>query len=94
MMSEQSYDDARWHLDKKVPISIIVAMFVQFGGGIWFLSRLESRVVALETERLAQHNVDEAQDRFRSEALGTLRADMRDINTKLDRIIEYSYAKK
>lgn len=29
-------DDSRWHLDRKVPIAIIVALLVQAAGFIWW----------------------------------------------------------
>lgn len=93
MTLDRDEEDSRWHLDKKVPISIIVAMFVQFGGGIWFLSRLESRVVALEADRSMQHDIDERQDRARSEALAIIRSDVKDVGIKLDRLIEKAYSK-
>ena len=86
-------EDSKWHLDKKVPISIIVAMFMQFGGGIWFLSRLEGRVVALEADKAAQHILDERQDQSRSEALSLIRSDVRDVGAKVDRLIEKAYSK-
>lgn len=77
-----------WHLDKKVPIGIILALFAQFMGGIWFVSKLEARVLALETSRAAQSDRDNSQDAAQANSLGVLREDMREINRKLDRLIE------
>jgi Tfp pilus assembly protein PilO len=37
-------DESAWHLDKKIPIAIIVAIVVQTSGFIWFLSGLNSQV--------------------------------------------------
>ena len=81
-------DDSKWHLDKKVPISIIVALFVQFCGGLWFISKLEARVLALETINTAQRDRDERQDAQAAAAVGLVRGDIRDIGAKLDRLIE------
>lgn len=78
----------RWHLDKKVPISIIAALFFQFLGGVWFMSRLEGRVVALEAAKAAQERTDDRQDRATSEAVGLVRGDIQELSRKLDRIIE------
>ncbi len=48
--------DNGWHLDKKVPISLILAIMVQTGMAVWWLAALESRVSVIEnfaTERAA-----------------------------------------
>ena len=41
-------EDRAWHLDKKVPIALIVAIFAQTGGMIWWASSLNQRVSSLE----------------------------------------------
>lgn len=33
-----------WQLDKRVPIALIITLMVQFGAGVWFASRMDSRV--------------------------------------------------
>jgi tRNA A-37 threonylcarbamoyl transferase component Bud32 len=33
-----------WHLDKRIPLALIVTMMLQFGGGIWWLSQIQFRV--------------------------------------------------
>ena len=43
----------QWHLDKRVPISLIIVIAVQTGGMIWFMSNLASRVEA-NTEAIAR----------------------------------------
>ena len=92
MTLEPIHDGSGWHLDKKVPISIIVAMFVQFGAGLWFISRLDARVISLEEHRLSQITLqadrDNRQDAVHNDSLSALRSDMRDIGHKLDRLIE------
>lgn len=55
--------DAQWHLDRKVPIALIVAILLQTGGIVWWgaaaserLNALERRAdaVAPQAERLAR----------------------------------------
>ena len=43
-----------WHLDKKVPLSIILAIFVQTIGLVWWAVQLDSRVNAMENKYAAQ----------------------------------------
>lgn len=35
-----------WHLDRRVPIALIVTLMVQFGAGVWFVSSLSKDVGA------------------------------------------------
>ena len=80
--------DDGWHLDKKVPIGIIAAMLMQFAGGLWFISKLDARILALEAGATAQHERDERQDNSSKEALGQLHRQLERIDEKLDRLIE------
>jgi hypothetical protein len=87
-------DDDKWHLDKKVPISIIIAMIFQFVASLWFVARLDARVIALETAQVAQAERDRAQDANHNTSLGLIRDDMREIGRKLDRLVEREMDKK
>lgn len=78
-----------WHLDKNVPITIIVTLLLQSAGGLWFVSKLDSRIEYLERARLEQQNVDAAQDTRLNDTVRTIREDVRDLNSKIDRLIEY-----
>lgn len=46
----QMHADATWHLDKRVPIALIVAIAIQTGGMIWWASSLSERVNSLERQ--------------------------------------------
>ncbi|MCU0920755.1 MAG: hypothetical protein MUF16_10520 [Burkholderiaceae bacterium] len=80
--------EGQWHLDRRVPISIILAMLAQFAGGLWFVARLDARIIALETAQVAQAERDNRQDANHNDSLSLLRSDMRDIMARLDRLIE------
>jgi hypothetical protein len=40
--------DASWHLDRKVPVAIIMAILLQTGGVIWWGATASERLTALE----------------------------------------------
>lgn len=80
-------DDSRWHLDKKVPVSIILALVVQFMGGVWFMSKLESRILALEAIQSEQRRRDDLQDRATSEAVAMIRAQLDRIDSNILQLI-------
>ena len=42
-------EEGDWHLDKKVPITLIVAIGVNAMAGIWYASKLDNRVANLES---------------------------------------------
>jgi hypothetical protein len=46
-------DLGHWHLDKRVPIALIVAMFVQTCAIVWWASDLSARVSTLERQQAA-----------------------------------------
>lgn len=79
--------ERHWHLDKKVPISLIVALFVQFLGGVWFMSKLEARIVALEVSSSDQRQRDDRQDKAATDAVTLLRADLAYIRSQLDQLL-------
>ena len=39
---------SEWHLDKKIPISIIIALIIQSISFVWFMSKQDSRIGYLE----------------------------------------------
>jgi len=43
-MAQIDPDTSQWHLDKRVPVALIVTLFVQFGAGVWFVSQLSARI--------------------------------------------------
>jgi hypothetical protein len=49
---DEHYEN-RWHLDKRVPLALIIAITAQTAAGIWFMSKLDSRVASLEETRQA-----------------------------------------
>jgi hypothetical protein len=44
----QNQDDSNWHLDKKVPIALILAMAMQTAGVVWWGATTSERLSALE----------------------------------------------
>lgn len=46
---EKKTDKENWHLDKKVPIAIIVMVITQTLMGVWWVSKLDSRLALVET---------------------------------------------
>lgn len=37
-----------WHLDKRIPVALIVALALQAGGGLWWASNINARVEVVE----------------------------------------------
>ena len=89
---EDRRDPAGWHMDKKVPISIVIGMLMQVLVASWYAGKLDSRVLSLEEKQVsivtAQHERDERQDKAGQDNDRLIREELRDINAKLDRLIE------
>jgi hypothetical protein len=43
-------DELHWHLDKRVPLALIFAIFVQTGGALWWASAITSQTEQLQRE--------------------------------------------
>ena len=46
-----NFDPSYWHLDRRVPIALIIAICFQTGGLVWWASNISERVAALERSR-------------------------------------------
>jgi len=51
--------DEHWHLDKRVPIALMFAIFVQTAGAFWWASDISSRVTRLEVDASASSKISE-----------------------------------
>lgn len=84
---DKPQDDARWHLDKRVPLAIIVTLILQ---ALWFatyIARLDARINSMETWILDQRVRDERQDRLMADTANLLRAELQYIRSQLDTLI-------
>lgn len=50
MKTEQNMPRESWHLDKRVPISLIATLLIQMGVWLWFVAQLDGRVSTLEKD--------------------------------------------
>lgn len=41
-------DDQHWHIDRRVPVVLVLTLLVQFGGAVWWARGAEERIAALE----------------------------------------------
>jgi cell division protein FtsB len=51
-----------WHLDRKVPIALILTILLQSGAAVWFAANLGNRVVVLERDVERQRVVNNLQE--------------------------------
>lgn len=77
-----------WHLDKKVPLSLIFAMLVQAGMVIVAVADIKKDVEILKAQANTQKDRDERQDKTLAEVVSVLRTQLERMDGKLDRLIE------
>ena len=77
-MTHLSQFDQPWHFDKRIPIALIGAIFVQTGAAFWWASSINERVAALEAWRQDTKGI--AAD------LAVVRSQVSDLKTILSRI--------
>ena len=78
----------QWHLDKKVPLSLIFAMLVQAAMVIWAIADIKKDVEVLKVQSISQHDRDERQDKNAAESYALIRQQLEKIDSKLDRLFE------
>ena len=71
-----------WHLDKRVPILLILTIFAQIAGFIWYASKLDSRVSYLEEQVHARSSVNERLARMEERIDG-----LRENTARIERLI-------
>ncbi len=87
------YDDRHWHLDKRVPIALIITIVMQTIGIVWWAASLSERVATLESrfDGLATHQarivrLEEKQNAV-YQRLDRIEVIQRRIETKIDRLL-------
>jgi hypothetical protein len=83
-----SEESLGWHLDKKVPISIIVVVLVQAAAGLWAIADIKKDVEVLKAAQSTQHDRDERQDKFVAETSLRVQAALEKIDDKITRLLE------
>lgn len=82
-------DQARhWHLDRSVPIAMIVTIATQIVVGVWWISKLDARIERLESFRSEQLSRDDRQDSLTKESINLLRVDVQVLAAKIDRMYD------
>ena len=77
-----------WHLEKKVNISVIVALLLLAISIFTWGSKIEQRVALVEASTTRQAQVDTAQDQEFRRYVVEMREDIRDLSRKIDKLIE------
>ena len=86
--------DNQWHLDKKVPLSLIFAMLIQAAMVIWAVADIKKDVEVLKAAVAQQADRDSRQDRAAYEAVALVREDIKEVKALLQRILERNGAYK
>ena len=96
----EKINSSSWHLDKRIPITLVIMILGQTGAAFWWASNMNARMVHLEDDSKAYVTVTECMDKHmileekvRSvEVLNSKVADrLKDIDHKLDRLIESTF---
>ena len=77
-----------WHLDKKVPLSLIFAMLIQAAMVIWAVADIKKDVEILKSRVATQQDRDDRQDKTLGEVVSRLQTQLERMDGKLDRLIE------
>jgi len=79
-----------WHLDKRVPIGLILVLLMQGVGAIWVIADIKKDVEVLKSYQVTQHERDQMQDMTTTSGQALIRSDISALSLKLDRYLERS----
>ena len=94
MNQTKSDKEDQWHLDKKVPLSLIFAMLVQAAMVIWAIADIKKDVDVLKAAMVQQIDRDNRQDRAGAEAVALVREDLHEVKSMLQNLLERNGAYK
>jgi hypothetical protein len=80
-----------WHLDKRVPVAIIVTIVMQFTFTIWYAAQLDHRVATMERNLIGASSQGERLTKVETEFNSVkqeLQRRLDRIDIKLDRLLE------
>lgn len=80
-----------WHLDKKVPISIIITIIGIVGAGMSAYGDLKRDIELIKADNIVLHQRDSQNSSDLDRAITTLQAHYQRMDQKLDRLIERAY---
>lgn len=86
-MSEPQTDTARWHLDKRVPIALILALIMQTAGALTWAGAASERINQLERQTQDRNAIGERTARV-EEQVRYMRVTLDRIEEKLDRAVQ------
>ena len=81
-------DPQGWHIDKKVPVSTILAILSMSLTGMWGFADLKKDVALIQANAIVLRDHDLKLEVDTHEAIVTIRDQYRDLNAKIDRVIE------
>lgn len=79
-----------WHLDKKVPLSLIFAMLMQCAMVIWAIADIKKDVELIKADNVTLHKADDVASNTLRDSVATFNTQLSRIDMKLDRLIERS----
>jgi len=80
--------EARWHLDKKIPLGLIVAAVVQAAALVGSYYKIVSDIELLKADVMTLHTRDNKVETDLREAVAEVKAQYIRLDMKLDRLIE------
>lgn len=85
-------ENQHWHLDRKVPITLIFVIIMQAVAGMAYVGRMEARfdqrIALLEADSKSQHDREVEQSKTRASEVAALVSRFDRFEQKLDRLYE------
>lgn len=84
----------KWHVDKSINLSSLVSIVFLAVAIVTSVTKLDTRITILEAQAASSAATQRERDGKQDESIAAVREDLKEINRKLDRLIERAYTRK
>ena len=88
LLTQPIQEPSGWHLDKKVPLTLIFTILIQAAMVIWAIADIKKDVELLKQDAAGLHIRDTAQADSLKDAMKLMQDQFSRLDAKLDRLIE------
>jgi Tfp pilus assembly protein PilO len=88
-MVTRQEEETGWHLDKRVPVTIILVLLMQGVAGLWVVAEMRKDIDVLKVQMAEQKERDRRQDEQVLYNYAQLREDLKHLLAKVDELSSY-----
>ncbi|OWY40061.1 hypothetical protein CEK28_04820 [Xenophilus sp. AP218F] len=93
-MSNETARAPSWHFEKRINLGDVLTTLALVGTLLGFMLTLDRRLTVVEEKQAQQAVIDRQQDERQREQSNEVKAELKDIGAKLDKLVERQFDMK